>query len=109
MKIFKFNLGSEVKDKITGFKGVIRVRSEYLTGCNVYGVQPQKLTKDGEIGAWKYFDEDLLVLVKKDKIVINTEDKVVTIKKSTNKPKVEIVRKRKTGGPHSANEQAPSR
>ena len=54
MKDFTMNLGSEVKDKITGFKGIIRGRSQYLTGCNTYGVQHPKL-KDNKPADWLCF------------------------------------------------------
>ena len=71
-KEFKFNLGSEVSDIITGFKGIIRVRSEYLTGCNTYGIQSQKLNKEGDITDWIWFDENQLKLVKDKKIKLDT-------------------------------------
>ncbi len=59
MNKFKFELGQEVVDTITGFTGVIRVRSQYLTGCNAYGIQNTKL-KDGKPAKWEYIDESLL-------------------------------------------------
>lgn len=34
-------LGIEVKDKITGFTGVITGLANYITGCDQYLVQPQ--------------------------------------------------------------------
>ena len=40
---FKFNLGDRVRDEITGFEGVVVVRSQWLNNCNTYGVQPTKL------------------------------------------------------------------
>ncbi len=58
--MFKFELGQKVKERITGFKGVIVARSQYMTGCNRYGVQSQKLKHDGKPLEWEYFDEDLL-------------------------------------------------
>ena len=38
--IFK-KLGIEVKDKITGLKGIITGKASYITGCAQYLVQPQ--------------------------------------------------------------------
>lgn len=61
MKNFIYSLGDKVKDKVTGFKGVVVVRSQYLTGCNRYGLQNQKLSEKGQPADWQYFDEDLLV------------------------------------------------
>jgi hypothetical protein len=86
---FKFGLGDEVKDKITGFKGIVRVRSQYLTGCNVYGLQSSKLTKEQKPGEWNYFDEELLLNVKKEKISLHI--------------------KAQKGGPNSADQYSPSR
>lgn len=39
-------LGKEVKDKVTGFKGIAVARCEYLNGCVRIEVQPLEL-KDG--------------------------------------------------------------
>jgi heat shock protein HspQ len=66
MKDFKFSLGSIVKDRITGFKGVIICRSQWLTNCNTYGVKPQELDKDNKPHDAQYFDEPNLILVKAD-------------------------------------------
>ena len=80
MTIFTFNLGSEVQDVITGYKGIVRGRSQYLTGCNTYGVQAGKLDKDGNPKDWKWFDEDQLKLLKDKKVVIYTNEEIVARK-----------------------------
>ena len=36
--MFKFELGIMAKDRVSGFKGIIMVRAEYLTGCIKYGL-----------------------------------------------------------------------
>ena len=49
-------LGQKVRDKITGFSGIVTGRVEYLTGCNQLLVAPP--IKDD--GAWRdsqWFDE----------------------------------------------------
>ena len=43
---FKFNLGDRLKDRVTGFEGIVMSRTEWLTGCNTYGLKSQVL-KDG--------------------------------------------------------------
>jgi len=68
----KFILGQEVKDKITGFKGIVTGHADYLTGCNQYCVLPSKL-KDNNIIEGRWFDEGRLKLVSK-KINFTTED-----------------------------------
>ena len=60
---FKFERGDRVKDRVTGFKGVIVSRGDHISGCNTYGVQPEQL-KDGAPQESKWFDEPRLELVK---------------------------------------------
>ena len=50
-------LGQEVKDKVTGFKGIVTVRAEHLFGCIRIGVKPQGFDKDGRIQDHEFFDE----------------------------------------------------
>lgn len=55
-------LGQEVKDRVTGFKGIAIGRTTYLQGCNRILVQP-KVNKDGELIVGESFDEpDLQVI-----------------------------------------------
>jgi hypothetical protein len=60
-EMFKFKLGQEVKEVVTGYKGIIMVRSEYFTGCNHYGIQNKEITSEGKVKEWEYFDESRLV------------------------------------------------
>lgn len=62
MRTFKIALGTKVKDKVTGLRGVVVARTEWLFGCLRYTVQPQKL-KDGSPIAMETFDEDALVVL----------------------------------------------
>ncbi len=59
MNTFKIELGAEVKDRITGLKGICVARSEWLYGCRRYVVQPPEL-KDGKPVDSTCFDEDSL-------------------------------------------------
>lgn len=63
-KSFKYEIGSTVKDKVTGFKGVVMGQSHYFTGCDHYGLLSSKLGKDSKPMEWEWFDETRLVLVK---------------------------------------------
>jgi len=63
MTDFKFNLGSILKDKITGFQGVVTSRTEWLNACNVYGLQSMKLKEDGTVGERQHFDQPQLELI----------------------------------------------
>jgi len=62
MSGFKLELGSLVKDKITGFQGKVMARSEWLYGCRRYSVVPLEL-KDGRPADLVGFDEDSLEVV----------------------------------------------
>jgi hypothetical protein len=90
--MYKFELGDEVKDIVTGFRGIVRARSEYDTGCNRYGVQSQKL-ENGKPADWQWFDEPALTLSKSNKIVIG--------------PKGPL-QKTRPGGPRTKNQTPPS-
>lgn len=64
MTTYKFGLGEEVKDIITGFRGIVTSRAEYLTGCIHIGVQSQEL-KDGKVQDPEWIDQTRLVRVGK--------------------------------------------
>lgn len=71
--VFKFELGDEVKEVITGFQGVIMGRSQYLTGCNQYGLLSRKLDNN-KPNNWVWFDEVRLVPTGKKKIEFSIEE-----------------------------------
>lgn len=51
----EFNLGEELRDVVTGFKGVAVARIAYINGCVQYALQGA--SKDGsEIKPAEYFD-----------------------------------------------------
>jgi len=55
-------LGREVQDRITGFRGIAIGRTTYLQGCSRILVQP-KVGKEGTIPEPASFDEPDLVVV----------------------------------------------
>lgn len=59
-------LGSKVKDSITGFKGIVTGYVQYLTGCNQALVMPP-CGKDGSSKDGVWIDEQRLVVDKKAK------------------------------------------
>jgi hypothetical protein len=61
------NLGDEVEDKLTGFRGVVTVQGVSLNGCVRMVVQP-KLDKDGKLPESKGFDVDRLKRIEKAKV-----------------------------------------
>jgi hypothetical protein len=60
--------GDEVRDTVTGFKGIVVCRSEFLNKCVRLSVQPQEL-KDGKTIDPESFDEEQLEVIKSAKIV----------------------------------------
>lgn len=59
---FKFNRGDRVKDRVTGFVGVVVSRADHISGCDTYGLQPEQL-KDGAPQKCEWFDEPRLEFV----------------------------------------------
>ena len=51
-------MGEKVKDRFTGFQGIVRARTEYLHGCVSVAVLDEKLNKEtGKPAEWVWFDE----------------------------------------------------
>lgn len=48
MKVKEIKLGQKVKDKVTGFEGIVVHHAHFINGCHQLGIQPDKLNKDGE-------------------------------------------------------------
>jgi hypothetical protein len=58
---FKYPCGLEAEDKVTGFKGIITARIDFLYGCAQYGLTP-KVNDKGETKSVEYFDEGRISL-----------------------------------------------
>lgn len=71
MTEFKHDLGKEAKDIVTGFKGIITCRSQYLTGCNRYGIQP-KMDKKGDVPETRWYDENQIEIIGKGVVIKQT-------------------------------------
>lgn len=63
----QINLGDEVKDKVTGFRGVVIAITSWLYGCRRVTVQPP-MGKDGKVPEGMVFDEPSVNIVKSGKI-----------------------------------------
>lgn len=55
-------LGQEVRDRVTGFKGIVTVKLEFINGCRRVEVQP-KVDKKGEMLDSATFDEPNLEVI----------------------------------------------
>lgn len=56
-------LGDKVKDRISGFTGIVTADYKYLNGCHRYQVDPDHLDKDEKVIEGKVFDGEQLVVV----------------------------------------------
>ncbi len=65
---FKFDLGDKVKDRVTGFTGIVMARTEWFNGCVRYQLQRDKIGKDGKLPDTEPFDEQQLDLLVHSKI-----------------------------------------
>jgi hypothetical protein len=61
--MFIFELGENLKDKVSGFKGICIARADYLTGCRQYKVRPRGLNKEQLPWVSEWFDEEQLVVL----------------------------------------------
>jgi len=59
----KIHVGDIARDSVTGFKGMVIARTEWLNGCARVTIQPQKL-KDGKTIDAETFDEQQVEVVR---------------------------------------------
>ena len=60
-------MGDLVKDRVTGFTGIVMGRTQWIYGCDRIWVQPQEL-KDGKKVEMDSFDEAAIEIVTKSVI-----------------------------------------
>jgi len=75
MKVAKGStvLGDRVKDRVTGFTGIVACRTEYLNGCIRIGVQHEKPVKGRPLDL-EHFDEPQVQVTLKGKIKIGKQE-----------------------------------
>jgi hypothetical protein len=66
-------LGSTVKDKITGFQGIAIGRTVWLNGCVRIGIQRAQIGKDGKIEESQWLDEDQLIVIDRKYLMCKKE------------------------------------
>lgn len=59
-------LGDKVRDRITGFEGIVVGMTEWLYNCRRPIVQPSTVDKDGEPGKPQSFDEPQLEILQRE-------------------------------------------
>lgn len=76
-KSFEFEMGSKVKDKVSGMRGVVIGRADYISGCNQYLMQPdatKQQVKDNTKSDSMWFDGPRLESVPGKKLVVDTRE-----------------------------------
>lgn len=58
----KLELGMEVRDRVTGFQGIITSRTTYLNACDRLAISP-RVDKEGKLPETEVFDEPDLIFV----------------------------------------------
>ena len=61
------DLGDEVQDSVSGFRGISVSKHIYLQGCIRFSVQP-KINKEGKLPDHQTFDEPQLKIITKNKV-----------------------------------------
>lgn len=56
-------LGDRVKDRVTGFTGIVVCTAQWLNGCDRVAVQPEKLD-EGKVGEPQHFDAPQVDVIK---------------------------------------------
>lgn len=79
----EIKLGDQVKDKITGFKGIAVAKTEFINGCVQWEVVP-KIAKDNKYPESVGIDQQTLeVIVKKRKKIVKKNTGGATTKPIT--------------------------
>lgn len=71
-------LGWKVKDSITGMTGIATARAVFLFGCSRILVEPDKVGKDGKLLDTVWFDEQRIIVVKKQTITVSAHNQATT-------------------------------
>lgn len=61
-------LGDEIVDKITGFKGIATAIAKCLTGCDRVEIKPMKLDDKGDLPNSYWFDVGQVRIIKKQRV-----------------------------------------
>jgi len=68
----EFEMGIKVKDKITGFSGIITGYCSYITGCDQCLLQPE-VKSDGDFVSARWFDVTRLEVIIEEKKSVKIE------------------------------------
>ncbi len=66
------NLGDKVRDRVTGFTGIVTSRTVFLNGCVQYGIKSDKLVNGKPVDA-EWVDEAQIQMIKKGAVLAEME------------------------------------
>jgi len=72
IELFKFGLGDELKDQVSGYVGVVVARTQWLNGCKRYTLDSQTMV-DGKLVDSISVDEQQLTLLTRRKIDVGQD------------------------------------
>jgi hypothetical protein len=70
----KIEFGDKVKERISGFTGIVTGYATYITGCNKVLIDSNKVSPGGDVQQM-WTDEDRVKIIKKKAFVLNPEPK----------------------------------
>jgi hypothetical protein len=95
--------GDKVRDRITGFEGIVIGVTDWLYQCRRPIVQPMQLTSDGKIGDSQSFDEDQLEVIEAGAFALSRTP-TPEVRAETRQPEPTTP---KTGGPRDVPSRQP--
>ena len=76
--------GDRVRDTITGYEGLVVCVADWINGCVRFGIQAEKLDKDGKPYPLEFFDAQQVELIEAG---IYPEEREVIVKDDTGGPR----------------------
>jgi hypothetical protein len=67
-------LGDKVRDRITGFEGIVIGITDWLYQCRRPIVQPTSLTSDGKLSETQSFDEPQLEVLERGAFAVEAQE-----------------------------------
>ena len=68
-----YGIGDKLKDRVSGYEGIVMAVTYYSTGCIQYGVALDRTNKDGGLEDWQWFDQSRVELVTNKAINFNNK------------------------------------
>jgi hypothetical protein len=68
------NLGDRVKDRVSGFTGIVVAKTQYLNGCTRVTLQPAAIDDGAKLPACETFDEPTLLCLDVGAVQIGPRD-----------------------------------